>query len=372
MTKLLFLVTEDWYFCSHRLPLAQKAVRSGMEVIVATRISDRKKVIEASGIRIIPVELDRSSINPFKEIISILKLYKILRKEQPDIVHLVAMKPVILGGIAAMLAGIRHRISAVAGLGFLFAEDERNSLLSLLVLKILVFLSRKGKIIVQNREDANLLCQAGINETHISLIRGAGVDVQMFAYIPEPSGVPVVMLASRLLWDKGVGEFVHAAKILHSKGLKARFVLVGSPDYANPNSVTEKDIEVWVSEGIIEWWGNSNNMPQTLVKANIVCLPSYYKEGLPKILLEAMSVGRACITTDIPGCREAIIHGENGLLVPIKNPEALAKAIERLLRDDKKRSEMGHAGRKMAEKLFSQEKIIAETMKIYEKLLSKS
>ncbi len=368
MTKLIFLVTEDWYFVSHRLPIARAAVDAGMEVVVATRISDKKHVLQSAGLKVISVNMERSGTNPFKEAATVLRLYKLLRNEQPDIVHLIAMKPVVLGGLAAFMAGIKNRVMAVAGLGFLFAEDGRKNLLRRIVSKLLVFLSTHSRIIVQNPDDASILVDSGVQKNRICMIKGSGVDLEAFRVLPEPEGVPVVMLASRLLWDKGIGEFVHAARLLQEKGITARFVLVGAPDPDNPKSVTKADIEKWIKDGLIEWWGKSNKMPETLSLANIVCLPSY-REGLPKVLLEAMACGRACVTTDAPGCREAVKHGENGLLVPVRDTEKLASALERLLLDPELRGRMGRRGRKCAEQHFSQEKVIEQTLAIYRDIL---
>ncbi len=369
MTRLLFVVTEDWYFCSHRLPLAEAAIREGMAVTVVTRVSDKKALMESSGIKIIPIDIARSGTNPFQEAATVFQLFKIFRKEKPDIVHLVAMKPVILGGVAALLAGVRNSVSAIAGMGFMFTSKERMGIIRHAVTSLLVFLSTRTRIIVQNPEDAEFLEKAGVKPERITLIRGSGVNLELFHPQPEPEGIPVIMLAARLLWDKGVGEFVKAASLLQQKGIEARFVLVGEPDHCNPASVPLSEIEYWVRKGIVEWWGKSYNMHRILPLANIVCLPSY-REGLPKILLEAMACGRACVTTDAPGCRDAVQDGVNGLLVPIRNHKRLAEALAKLIAEPELRRTMGRAGRSIAEKHFSQEQVISETMSVYQELLS--
>ena len=367
--SLTFIVTEDWYFCSHRLPLATAALEAGMKVTVLTRISNKRQLLESLGIKVVPVEIKRSGTNPLREISTIFKLRKILQREKPDLVHLVAMKPVILGGLACRLAGIRKTVSAIAGMGFLFSTEERNHLLRRIVLKLLEFLARTSRIIVQNPEDADLLRKAGVSGKQIHLIRGSGVDLQKFYPTSEPDGIPIIMLASRLLWDKGIGEFVQAANILKKRdNVQGRFVIVGAPDYDNPASITENDLKKWTQEGVIEWWGISNNMPETFSKAHIFCLPSY-REGLPKVLLEAMACGRACVTSDAPGCHEAVKDGVNGFLVPVKDAEQLSLALKKLIINPELRKEMGARGRKIAEEEFSQEKIVSQTFNLYKKIL---
>jgi glycosyltransferase involved in cell wall biosynthesis len=235
------------------------------------------------------------------------------------------------------------------------------------VLKALLRRSLKqGLVIVQNPDDAEALARMGVDRARIRLIPGAGVDTERFSPRPEPEGVPVVMLASRLLWDKGVGEFVEAARRLKGRG---RFVLVGAPDPHNPASVTEADLRAWREEGVIEWWGAQEDMPATLNAAHIICLPSY-REGMPKVLLEAMACGRPVVTTDAPGCRDCVADGDNGLLVPVRDAQALAVAIERLLDDAALRRRMGQRGRERAVAEFSQERVIAETLAVYRQVES--
>lgn len=368
VTKILFVVTEDWYFISHRFALAQAALDKGIAVTVVTRISNKKKFLEEHGINVVPLSIDRSNLNPLKELFTIWQLYRIFVKEKPDIIHLVALKPVIVGGIAARLAGIKNLVFAVAGMGFLFTGRGLKNVVAKCILKLLSLLSNNGYVIVQNQEDLDLLEKTGIPKTRLMLIRGSGVDLKIFKKFPEKNGTPIVMLASRLLWDKGVREFVEAAKLLKNDRIRVRFVLVGAPDLANPTSIEEKDIKRWIKQGIVEWWGKRDDMPSVLPMAHIVCLPSY-REGLPKVLLEAMACGRPCITTDVPGCRDAVIHGENGLIVPAKNVTCLAKAIEFLLEHPAERLRMGNQGRMRAKKEFSQEKIIEETFKIYKAII---
>lgn len=369
-SKILFVVTEDWYFVSHRLPLAVTAREAGFEVVVATRSGDDQERIEAAGIRVLPLEIDRGGMNPFKDLVSVAQLVRLLYREQPDLVHLVALKPVLLGNLAARLVGVKWRVSAVAGMGFLFTEGGRGGLLMPLVRRLLGCSLRGGVVIVQNPDDAALLEGLGVPADSLRMIRGSGVDLVRFRVEPEPGGAPVVMLPSRMLWDKGVGEFVKVARRLKERGVEARFVLVGAPDPANPAAVPEERLKAWQTEGLVEWWGHRERMESVLPQAHLICLPSY-REGLPKVLLEAMACGRAVVTCDVPGCREAVVHEQNGLLVPSRDPGALGDAIGRLLEDASLRCRFGAAGRERVERFFSMERVARETLGVYQELLQR-
>lgn len=368
MPKLLFLVTEDWYFVSHRLPLARAARAAGYEVTVVTRLSRHGALLEAAGLRVIPFAMARRGMGPLRLAREVFGLQRLYRREKPDIVHHVALKPIVVGGIAARLAGVKASVSAFAGMGFLFAAEGRLPLARALLERWLPWLVGRGAAIVQNAEDAALLRRLGIPPQRLHWVAGAGVDVEQFSPQALPQGEAVVMLPARLLWDKGVGEFVAAARSLRRQRSDARFVLVGDPDPDNPASVSEADLAQWVREGVVEWWGRSDDMAATLGRAHVVCLPSY-REGLPKVLLEAMACGRACVTTDTPGCRDAVRHGDNGLLVPPRDAQALAGAIARLLDDPLERTRMGARGRERAVAEFSQERVIEATLRIYRELM---
>lgn len=363
--KLLYLVTEDWYFVSHRLPLAVAARRAGYAVTVVTRCGAAAEEIRAAGIEVVPFEMARRGLNPLGLLREVLAVARLYRRLKPDIVHHVAVRPVVVGGLAARLAGVGRVVSAIAGLGFVFTGG-RGGALALAVRGLLRAALARGAAIVQNPDDAEAVARLGVAPSRIRLILGAGVDVVRFAPLPEPAGRPVVMLAARLLWDKGVGEFVAAARSLHGR---ARFVLVGAPDAGNPASVSEKDLRAWADEGMVEWWGQQGDMPATLNQAHIVCLPSY-REGLPKVLLEAMACGRACIAAAAPGCREAVRDGDNGLLVPVKDAKALAGTIGRLLEDAALRRRMGKRGRARAVEEFGQERVIEATLAVYREALA--
>ena len=369
--KLLFLVTEDWYFCSHRLPPARAAQAAGYDIVVATRVGSRGADISAEGFKLIPIDLQRRSRNPFRELTTIAQIVKIYLQERPNVVHHVALKPVLYGSLAACLVRGPAVVNALAGMGFLFSSSSRlASVLRAVVSRLFRLLLNAGRnlLILQNPDDEAMLVNAGlVAAKRVRLIRGSGVDIQRFAPTPEAPTTPVVMLPSRMLWDKGVGEFVEAAQLLRTRGSTARFVLVGNGDPDNPASISEGQLKAWHDSGVVESWGHCSDMPATLAQAHIVCLPSY-REGLPKVLLEAAACGKPLIATDAPGCREIVRHGENGLLVPLRNAAGLADAIERLLGDADMRHAMGQKGRRLVELAFSEAKVAQQTLAVYREL----
>ncbi len=302
-----------------------------------------------------------------RELATLFRLWRLYRRERPDIVHHVALKPVLLGGVAARLAGVRAVVGAVAGLGFLFSGDRRASRVARLLKWSLPGLIGRGFAIVQNPEDAAMLADCGVASARIRLIRGAGVDINCFSPRPELPGTPLVVLPARMLRDKGVGEFVEAARMLREQGVAARFALVGAPDPANPASISATELRTWAAAGVVEWWDQREDMPEVYAACHVVCLPSY-REGLPKALLEAAACGRAIVTTDAPGCREVVRDGDNGLLVPVRNATALAMALRRLLADGGLRRVMGARGREIAVAAFSVERVVSETLALYREL----
>ncbi len=363
--KLLFVVTEDWYFISHRLPLAIAAKNNGYDVSVATRVRENGKVIRDAGLRLIPFELSRGGINPLTELWALLRLVFLYARERPNIVHHVAMKPVLYGSIAGRVARVPHVVNALTGMGWLFTSGaDVARWLRPIVGWGLAYLLRSGVALVQNPDDADLLVQLGVPEWRIRRIAGSGVDLEHFSPHPEPTGIPMVVLPARLLWDKGVGEFATAARLILEQGVKARFVLAGEPDTDNPSSVPMEQIARWSENGIIEHLGWVSDMPKLLAESHIVCLPSY-REGLPKSLIEAAASGRPIVTSDAPGCREIVRNGDNGLLVPPRDSKALAEAIFMLIRDSSVRQRMGERGRILAENEFALETIIRQTIMLY-------
>ncbi len=373
--KLLYFVTEDWYFCSHRLPLALAAYEAGYEVLVATRVNQHGDLIRSHGLELIPIELSRRSRNPLKELSVIWQTLRIYRQHKPDIVHHVALKPILYGAIAAKLTGVPNVINALAGLGYLFISKRLQArvLRPLVETAFQLLLNRaRSRTIFQNPDDLRLLIGRGVlTKERAVLIRGSGVDTKLYKYTPDPNtGTLLVVLAARMLWDKGVREFVEAARILKSQGIQARFALVGEGDIDNPASISPTQLTSWHDEKIIEWWGQHEDMPQVFAQAHIVCLPSY-REGLPKVLIEAAACGRPIVATDVPGCREIVRHNENGLLIPAKDPQALAVALNRLLNDAELRESMGKRGRAMVEAEFSTEYVVEQTLQLYKELLER-
>lgn len=371
--RLLFFVTEDWVFCTHRLPLAVAALHAGYDVVLVTNVSLHAERIEGKGIKLVHFNLDRGSMNPLKAVALIFKLAKIYRDEKPDLVHHVAIKPVLFGSIAARMAGVRNVVNAITGMGYIFTSKQWKARLLRPFINIAFRFSLNGKdsrLIMQNSDDLTSLLDSGIVSCErASLIRGAGVDANEFAFVPESEGeIPLIVLPARMLRDKGVVEFVTAAEILKERGVEARFALVGDADADNHAAVPVGDLEKWVESGIIEWWGRKEDMPEVLAKSHIVCLPSY-REGLPKALLEAASSGRPIVTTDTIGCREVVRDGENGFLVPLYSTKELADALQKLIEDPVLRLRMGKCGREMVLEEFTIEKVVSETLAVYGELV---
>jgi len=370
---IIYLVSEDWYFCSHRLPIARKALAEGFRVVVITKVNKHKKIIESEGFELAPIEIKRGGMNLFSELKTISELYSYYKKYNPDIVHHVAIKPVIYGTLVARFIGSIKIVNAMAGLGFIFISNKKRvKLLRFFVRQLFRFLfrSKNGRLILQNKDDLNYFLENKIvKKDQVAIIRGSGVNIEQFTFINEAKDVLIVMLASRMLWDKGVGEFVSASKILKDKKINARFVLVGENDPENPSSIPQEKLDEWHESGVIEYWGEQTKMHKVLPKASIICLPSY-REGLPKVLLEAASCGRPIIATDVPGCREIVHNGENGILVPLKNSNSLASAMKELINNPEKRKIMGTNGRRLVESEFSEEIVVYQTLKVYQELLA--
>jgi glycosyltransferase involved in cell wall biosynthesis len=370
---IVYLITEDWYFWSHRLALAKGARESGYRVHLITRVGEYGDRILAEGIGLIPTALRREGRNPRDELRVISEIVRIYKSLRPHIVHHVGVKPIIYGSVAARLAKVPIVVNALPGLGYVFARSDRKARLFRLAIAPLFrrLINRpNASLILQNRDNERVLVQAGIvAPERVAIIRGSGVDLSQFPVQAQAVGRPVVLLASRMLWDKGVGDFVEAARRLKEAGADARFVLVGETDPANPASIPQTQLMSWVSEGIVEWWGPRRDMPEVFAEAAIVCLPSYC-EGLPKVLLEAAASGRPIVTTDVPGCREIVQQGENGFLVPVRNPAAIAVAVGELLGDRLLRDRMGRCGRKIVEENFSVYRVVSETLALYGELLA--
>jgi glycosyltransferase involved in cell wall biosynthesis len=370
--RVLLLITEDWYFWSHRRGLARALVDAGHELVLATRVHDLGPSIEALGVRLEPIAMDRSGRNPVRELGSVLELVRLYRRVRPDIVHHVGVKPMLYGSWAARLAGVGAVVNAQPGFGYVFSAAGFKATLIRWCIQAAyrsAWVGRRTRVIFQNRETLDFFLGRKLVARECAvLVRGTGVDLEEFRVVPEPEGEPVVMLAGRLLWDKGIGETVEAARGLRAAVRRFRLVVVGRPDVANPKAVAEAQLRAWHEAGDLEWWGYRRDMPEVLAQATLVVLPSY-AEGLPKVLVEAAAVGRAIVTTDVPGCREVVRDGVNGLLVAPREVEPLAEAIDVLLADAGRRREMALAGRRIAEEEFSLELVCGQIQAVYRELV---
>ncbi|AUB84527.1 glycosyltransferase family 4 protein [Candidatus Thiodictyon syntrophicum] len=370
--RIAFCTTVDWYFCHHYLALARAVREAGFTVSVITGVAEHADLIRDAGLDLIPLAVSRKGMNPLRELQSILALKRILRCLRPALLHNIAQKPVLYGTLAARLAGVPAVVNGVAGMGYLFTSGSgRARLLRPLVGRAYraLLAAPNVRVLVQNPDDQRQVRRlTGVEPV---LIPGSGVDLTRFVPRPEPPGPPVVVLASRMLWDKGIGEFVAAARLLRERGSPARLVLVGKPDPGNPASVAEDQLRDWAREGCIQWWGYRADMPAVMAAAHIACLPSYYREGLPKFLIEAAAAGLPLVTTDATGCREAVEPEKNGLLVPPRDPDALADALERLAGDEDLRRRFGARSRVLAQERFDATRIHGATLAVYDELLKR-
>ena len=370
---ILYLVTEDWYFCSHRIGIAKAALAEGYRVTVATQISEHQQTIRDAGIEIVPIRLRRGSRNPFRELAFLFGLIRIYRRIRPDIAHHAAIKPVLYGSIAAWFASVPKVVNALTGLGYVFISGSLQARLLRLGIgtALRVLLNRSGsRLIMQNGDDLKTLRAMGIvRSVPVSLIRGSGVNTSAFPVLPEPAQRPLkAALVARMLWDKGVGELVAASRLLRQRGCELSIVLIGPPDPQNPANIPEDQLCAWTDEGVVEWRGPCSDVVGVWREAAIAVLPSY-REGLPKALLEAASCGRPLVATDAPGCREICRDGETGLLVPAPdgkpNPERLADALQRLVQDDDLRARLGAGARALVERELSEEIVTRATLDAY-------
>ncbi|WPO98860.1 glycosyltransferase family 4 protein [Pseudomonas sp. HR96] len=372
MKTILFVINAPEFFLSHRLPLAIAAREAGYAVHVATSDGVSVQAIRALGFTHHAVPFERKGHNPLQELKTIRSLIRLFRHLRPQLVHLVTIKPVIYGGIAARLSQVPAVVAAVSGLGTVFmAQSLRARIRRALVRRMYgaAFGHRNLTVIFQNPDDRQVLLTLGLlAPEQARLIRGSGVSLADYPCLPEPAGKPVVVMAARLLRDKGVVEFVEAARLLHARGLQVDMRLIGAVDPGNSTTVSEAQVAHWRKEGDVELMGHRTDIARQYAEANIVCLPSY-REGLPKALVEAAACGRAVVTTDVAGCRDAITPNVTGLLVPAGNAAALADALQELMEDANGRRAMGQAGRVLAEEAFAINKIVEQHLQIYRELL---
>lgn len=374
--KILYVDNRVSYVVSHRLPLLQAARERGFEVHVTTLTEGDASRLEAAGFAYHEISTRGRSNNPFDEVGLIYKLSRLYRRLEPDLVHHVTLRSILYGGTAARLASRPSVVDSVTGLGYLFSGSSwRVRLARRGVLLVLRGIMRhpQHRVIFQNPDDARLFRRAGIvPEERAVLIKGSGVSLDAFPLRPFPNGqeAPAVLMASRLLWHKGVGEFVEAARRLQAEGVEARFLLAGGHDPDNPAAIPRRVLERWHEEEVIEWLGYCDDMPALLAGVSLVCLPSYYREGVPKVLIEAAATGRPIVATRMPGCKEIVQDGVTGLLVPPQDSRALAEAIGQLVQDPERAEAMGHRGREHVRAAFSLEHVVNRTLQTYRAVLS--
>lgn len=376
MNILLFANTE-WYLYNFRRSLAQALRDAGHEVLLVSPPGPYGERLRALGFRWEAAPMDRRSLNPWRELQLVDWLRRLCRRERIDLVHGFTIKCAVYGSLAARLAGVPARVNAVAGMGYVFTSGDLKARMLRPLVRGLMRLALDGdgaRLILQNPDDVALFESAGLVRRHrVRLIPGSGVDCLRFAPPPGPPPGAAqrqalrVVLPARLLWDKGIAEYVEAARQLRAQGRAIEFLLAGTPDAGNPAAVPEETIRAWVDEGTIQWLGHVVDMPALFRSVDVVALPSY-REGLPKGLIEAGACGLALVTTDVPGCHEVVRHGVDGLLVPARDAAALARAIATLQDDPGLRRRLADAARLRATTEFDERKIIAATLSVYREL----
>ncbi|MCF3946091.1 glycosyltransferase family 4 protein [Acidiphilium sp. AL] len=366
---LVYLIGEDWFFASHFLARARAARDAGWRISVLTRAGETAAALREDGFSVIGVDFVRARLNPAAEFLLLANIVTQYRNLRPDLVHHVALKPILLGSIAARIAKVPAIVNAPVGQGFVFASDTPKARLlrPLVRMALRATIGARGAYAVfENDEDrAAMVASGAVRRENAVLIPGAGVDLARFRPHEPPSEPVRVVLGARMLRDKGVIEFIEAAQILNNRGLDADFILAGAPDPGNPASLTGEEIRA--ARGV-RWIGKCDDMAGLLASSHIACLPSY-REGLPKFLLEAMASGLPCVATDVTGCRDAVIDGETGLLVPPRDARALAEALARLIGDASLRARLGAAGRARAQRKFADSVVCDRTLAVYERAI---
>ncbi len=373
MTRILLVANTDWYLYNYRMSLAKSLRTQGYEVSLVSPPGQYIAHFKDNGFPWIPWHIGRRTLAPWSEIPAMRKLAHIYSQEKPDLVHHHTIKPVIYGSQVAKTSGVAGVVNSITGRGYLFSsKDPKAALLRPAARQLyrIVFRHPNLAVIFENEADRQYFIKQKLLPIECTwLIGGVGVDEQRFTPMVEPAGEPVVLFASRMLWDKGVGVLVEAARLLHQEK-SVRIVLVGEPDPGNPASLTQEQLQAWVSEGVIEWWGWQVDMNQVYSQCHIVVLPTKYGEGVPTALLEAAACGRPIVATDVPGCREITIDGHNGLLVPPGNTQALANAIDQLICDPGLRGRMGRAGRQLVLQKYTVTQVNKATLDVYRAVLN--
>ena len=374
--RLLLFANTEWYLFNFRLALAKVARAQGAQVVLVSPPGPYAEKLRAEGFRWVSVPMARRSVNPLREVLVLWALWRLYRREKPDIAHHFTIKCVVYGGLAAKAAGTRGVVGAIEGMGYVFTSNEFLArMLRPLVGRLLRFamIGRKGRLTVHNLEDRRDVVDAGVMDaSHVRVIAGTGIDTEQYQPRTEPlcaSGrTASILFAARVLWDKGVAEFVQAAQALRTEGLDTQFLVAGAPDAGNPRSVPEEQLTAWREEGNVRLLGHVQDMPALMATADVVVLPSY-REGLPRTLIEAAAAGLPIVTTDAPGCREVVEDGVNGFVVPVRNGTALAAAIRKLVLDPALAARMGAASRQKALAQFDERIVLASTLAVYRELM---
>jgi glycosyltransferase involved in cell wall biosynthesis len=371
--RIVFVDNSLDAFRRDRLQLVHAARDLGLEIHVAAPRGVAHMDSENDFI-FHPIPMTRKGTSMWKEPATVVALLRLYRSLRPSLVHHLRLKPVLYGSLAANLAGVPAVVNTLTGLGFIFTDQSQKTAPVRKWVEIgcrRAFRHPNLRVVFQNPDDRAFFIRKGIvTGEQAAVIKGSGVDLSVYQPSPEPAGLPIVILASRLLWDKGVAQFVEAARILKSQGVPARFALAGQPDPDNPAAIPYEQLEVWQECGEVEWWGlqQPQSMPGVLARSHIICLPSY-REGIPRILIEAAASGRPIVTTDAPGCRELVRPGVNGIIVPSRDTSSLANALRFLIEHPEIRVAMGDNNRQIAVQEFSQELVIAQFMAVYRDLL---
>lgn len=375
--KVVLFANTDWYLYNFRRSLALALREAGYDVLLVSPAGPYGARLTELGLRWIPAPMQRRSLNPLRELALVLWLRKLLVEEQADLVHGFTIKNAVYGSLAARLAGVKARINAVAGMGYVYTSADAKARVLRPLVSVLLRLALTGRgarLILQNPDDVTFFEKTGLaSGEQVRLIPGSGVDCQRFApsaNVAAETRTPLkAVLPARLLWDKGIAEFVDAAREIKASGRQIDFLLAGDPDEGNPAAVPAEQVERWQKEGLLKWLGHVDDMPTLFRSVDMVVLPSY-REGLPKGLIEASACGLPIVTTDVPGCREVVTDRDSGFLVPVKDSKALAKAIGALADDAALRSRMGARARERSVNEFDEKIILQQTIAVYRELLT--
>ena len=366
--KLAFVVTEDWFFASHFLPMVSAATAAGFTPIVITRVRSHAAAIEAAGATVVELEADRASVNPIMAVGSILRLRRILRRERVSVVHLIALRPIVMGGLAALLAGVDRRVLAVTGGGFLSARSDLVGRIAAAVLVAVIrhlVATQASQYLFENDDDPRAF---GLEPraSNVTIVGGAGIDPRHFAELPFVDGAPFrVAVVSRMLWSKGIDLIVDAVSMARNRGADIHLSLYGAPDPANPRAIARERLEEWSSREGVAWNGVSKDVREVWQAHHLACLPSRGGEGLPRTLLEAAACGRAMLTTDVPGCRSFVRDGTDGYVVAPDDVSALCERLISLSGNRKRTEEMGRNARLRVLDGYTEEAVVQAVTAMY-------